>query len=268
MNLAFIGMGGSGIVGDIMKVVLEEKGNEVSVIKDYRIPNYLNKDFLVFVISYSGNTFETLRCFKQCIRKKIKKIVVVTSDGRLNEIAEKKNVKIIKVKKGLLPREALFDMLFPILDYFKIKYKKSKYEFSKFNYLIDKINQSTRVYAIGKFYPVALRMLNQFNENCKISFKISFFPELMHNEIESYLNLKEKINIIIFREGKEKIIDAFKNVVRDKANFYEIRPKGKTIIDNLIYLISLVDYLSYKFAEKNKIYFKKTPLIDAYKKYL
>ncbi|MCS7123313.1 MAG: SIS domain-containing protein, partial [Candidatus Aenigmarchaeota archaeon] len=133
------------------------------------------------------------------------------------------------------------------------------------DFLIDFINENLRVFSSIEYYPIALRMLNQFNENCKISFPIGYFPEVLHNQIEA-INGK---NILIFRNGREKLIDAFKKVVEKNVNFYyEIIPKGKNFVDKIIYLLKLVDYLSIKFAKKYGINYRETPFIDSYKKLL
>ncbi|MFH8038813.1 MAG: SIS domain-containing protein [Candidatus Aenigmatarchaeota archaeon] len=260
-KIYFIGMGGSGIVGDLMKVILEKKKYEVNVIKDYNLPSFINKNANVFFISYSGNTYETLSCIKQAIKRGLRKIVVVTSNGKLEQIAMKNKFKIIKVRKGLLPREAIFNMLFPLLKLFKVKFKDRNYDFSSFDFLLDIINESLRVFAITEYYPIALRMVNQFNENCKLSFIVGSFPEVLHNQIEALSNK----NILIFRNGGEKLIDAFKEVLKEKANIYEIIPKEKEFVNKIIYLLKLVDYLSIKYATKNNIDYKKTPFIDNYK---
>ncbi|MEM5811706.1 MAG: SIS domain-containing protein [Candidatus Aenigmatarchaeota archaeon] len=127
--------------------------------------------------------------------------------------------------------------------------------------MLDIINESLRVFAITEYYPIALRMVNQFNENCKLSFIVGSFPEVLHNQIEALTNK----NILIFRNGGEKLIDAFKEVLKEKANIYEIIPKEKEFVNKIIYLLKLVDYLSIKYATKNNIDYKKTPFIDNYK---
>jgi glucose/mannose-6-phosphate isomerase len=57
------GMGGSAIGGDYLRALLEEYGNlPVQVIRDYHLPNSTDAHTLVFAVSYSGNTEETLAC--------------------------------------------------------------------------------------------------------------------------------------------------------------------------------------------------------------
>ena len=57
-NVVFLGMGGSAAVGDIFLDYYNDK--PVIVIKNYDIPKWVNKKSFVFVMSYSGNTEETI----------------------------------------------------------------------------------------------------------------------------------------------------------------------------------------------------------------
>ena len=69
-NVVLAGMGGSAIAGDILKDWI---GNEIAVpmetVRGYHLPAYLNEKSLVFFISYSGNTEETLSCMLDAARK-------------------------------------------------------------------------------------------------------------------------------------------------------------------------------------------------------
>src|SRR3989338_7857564 len=62
-NILVLGLGGSGIGGDILKSIVQTL--PVIVIKDYNIPDFVNEETLVFAVSYSGNTEETLSAVTQ-----------------------------------------------------------------------------------------------------------------------------------------------------------------------------------------------------------
>ena len=68
-RIVFVGMGGSGFAGDIIKCLVEERIN-IEIIKDYSLPENLNKKDLVIAISYSGNTEEMIALYNEA-RKKI-----------------------------------------------------------------------------------------------------------------------------------------------------------------------------------------------------
>jgi len=57
-KIAFIGMGGSGIAGRILKTFLDRKAGVTTIIVDSpEIPAHLDSDTLAIVVSYSGNTW-------------------------------------------------------------------------------------------------------------------------------------------------------------------------------------------------------------------
>ena len=88
-NVLILGMGGSGIGGNIAAQVLEK---EISVpvlsCKDYSIPAFVSENTLILACSYSGNTEETLSALNEA-DKKTKNIACICSGGELKKIAEK-----------------------------------------------------------------------------------------------------------------------------------------------------------------------------------
>lgn len=110
-NLVFGGVGGSGIIGDIitdyMRVVVDIP---VSTCRSIQIPAYVGKETLFVAISYSGETPETLSLLDQA-RKKGARVVTVGSGGRLLDRAKQWNLGYVKVPEGLLPRVALPELL-------------------------------------------------------------------------------------------------------------------------------------------------------------
>ena len=60
-NVVVLGMGGSGIAGDILLAAAAPlMPVPVSVVKSYELPAFVGEGTLVFAISFSGNTEETL----------------------------------------------------------------------------------------------------------------------------------------------------------------------------------------------------------------
>src|SRR4030042_876044 len=72
------GMGGSGVSGDILKDYATDI--PVFVNKSYGIPGFVDKNTLAVIISYSGNTKETISAYEQ-VKEKTKKILVIASGG-------------------------------------------------------------------------------------------------------------------------------------------------------------------------------------------
>ena len=74
------------------------------------MPGFVDENTLVFCVSYSGNTEETLSVFDAATKKKAK-IVVITSGGDLGAKAK----KAIKIPSGLQPRASLGYLFLPML---------------------------------------------------------------------------------------------------------------------------------------------------------
>lgn len=87
-NIVLAGMGGSALGGRVVKSLFE---NELSVpfevVTEYHLPEYVNKDSLVIVASYSGNTEETLSCLQDA-QKRQAKIFFITTGGKLAQSSE------------------------------------------------------------------------------------------------------------------------------------------------------------------------------------
>ena len=106
-TLLVMGMGGSGIAGDVLKLISNSVSKkEILVRKTYSIPEQIlsRKPFCLF-ISYSGNTEETISGLNDAISNQLD-WAVISSGGKLLEQAEIHNKAFIKVPKGLQPRNA------------------------------------------------------------------------------------------------------------------------------------------------------------------
>ena len=106
-DLLIVGMGGSGVSGDVLKLILNETTQiNVEVRKAYGIPEVIaqRKPKCLF-ISYSGNTEETVEAVNDAIKYNLD-WSVISSGGRLLELAKEHNKPFVKVPEGLQPRAA------------------------------------------------------------------------------------------------------------------------------------------------------------------
>ncbi|MEO0079888.1 MAG: SIS domain-containing protein, partial [candidate division WOR-3 bacterium] len=86
-NVVVLGMGGSAIVGDLVRCLLQEESKTpVFVWRDYHIPRFVTKESLVIVVSYGGGTEETISAYQEATPCR-PAFVVVTSGGKLAEMA-------------------------------------------------------------------------------------------------------------------------------------------------------------------------------------
>ncbi len=280
-NIVICGMGGSGIVGDIaFDIFKDEIKIPIFISKSYSLPKFVNEKSLVICISYSGNTAETITQLKEAIKRKCK-IIGITSDGKMLEILKKNNLPYIEVQKNLLPRAAIGYLLFSLINVLKslklIKIRKikiPKVNFAKTKRIAKKLKDKIPI-IISIYYSVAKRFKQQLNENSKIQARAEEIPELAHNEIESWKDLKKENCLVILRDKKEEIkeikksINFFKKVAKNKKiDVIEINAKGKTKIERILYLIWFCDLISYFLALERKVNPEETEIIKKFKKYV
>ncbi len=110
-NIVFGGVGGSGIIGDMITDYLKVAGDiPVSTCRSIQAPAYVGKETLFVAISYSGETPETLSLLDQAKRKGAT-VLAVGSGGKLLDKAKQFRLGHVKVREGLLPRVALPELL-------------------------------------------------------------------------------------------------------------------------------------------------------------
>ena len=111
MNIVFGGVGGSGIVGDILTDYLRTQADiPVTVCRSVRIPRYVGKNTLFVAISYSGETGETLGMLEQA-KSEEAHVVVICSGGKLLSTAQSEEIPCVKVVGGIPPRLALPELV-------------------------------------------------------------------------------------------------------------------------------------------------------------
>ena len=116
-NIIFIGMGGSATSGDIIHNWLrDELPVPFEVLKDYKLPGYVNNKTLVIGASISGETRETISACIEAKTKKDASVVSISAGGALMKISEKYNIPHTKVELALTPRASLLFALLPAIN--------------------------------------------------------------------------------------------------------------------------------------------------------
>ena len=269
-KIVVAGMGGSAVGGDLLRLCMHDSKIPVFVVRDYKVPNFADENTLVFAVSYSGNTEETLAAFEDAQKKKAK-IVAVTSGG----ILETKAKKIIKVPSGLQPRAALGYLFFPVLGVLvnsgivDVKIREIEEMLSVlsktdgFKSVGERIakNIGARtpiVYASESLSAVAYRWKTQFNENSKVAAFHHVFSEMNHNEIAGYQTMGREKFIAIFLKDKEdneriqKRMGITKEIISQKVDVEEVFTKGEFLLSRLFSGIYYGDFASYYLAVQNK----------------
>lgn len=87
-QVVICGMGGSALGPDVIQHLYKDQLKApIDIINDYDLPGYVNKNTLIILSSYSGNTEEIVSCAQQA-EKNEAQIMAITSGGKIKDIAE------------------------------------------------------------------------------------------------------------------------------------------------------------------------------------
>lgn len=280
------GMGGSAIAGDLLSQFLFYK-SDVPIVTNrfYRVPAWVNERTLVVVVSYSGNTEETLsacedalRCGAECL--------AVTSNGELSEVAENEGMTAVDVPTGIPPRAAAAYLFLPLLFLLEevVGYEApddgvvgkacghledlvddlepdqpENEALSVANELQDRLPV---VYGSQEATSVlARRFKNQINENAKIFAADGVLPEMNHNEIMALDDLErhpERYGVAFLRDDGEhgrvkKRFDILEELLDGSVGYLaEITSRGRSLLARYLTLMLHTDYVSYYMALLNE----------------
>jgi glucose/mannose-6-phosphate isomerase len=294
------GMGGSGIGGEILKSFLEKELKAPLIInKNYHIPAFVNARTLVFCLSYSGNTEETLSAFRAAAKKKAK-IVAVTSGGKLEKLARNKKCCLVLVPGGFPPRASLGYLFFSLVAVLErlglVKSKKDQYRrtLRLLKDLRGELSLSSKIrsnpakrialklyrkliliYTSPSLAAVGLRWRGQLAENSKVLASSNIFPELNHNEIVGWgisSGSGKKYHVIILRDRQDSSliagsIEIAAKIIKGKAGGIDcLYTRGEAFLCRLFSLVYLGDWVSYYLAILNGVDPTPVEAIDYLKK--
>lgn len=125
LPILIVGMGGSGIAGELASVVLGgEGGLSLQVVRGPSLPRGLGRANVVVLSSYSGETWEVLHAYDEAGRLGAPRIVFAAG-GQLLDHAERDRVPIFRLPPGRPPRTAVGSALGGFLGLFDAWLAKS-----------------------------------------------------------------------------------------------------------------------------------------------
>ena len=288
-NIIICGMGGSALPADLLVIFFNDLKLPVYIHRSYNLPPQATKESLIICISFSGNTKETISAFKEAQERKLK-VAAVTAGGELAKSAKKYNTPLVFLPSvKIQPRWAigyLFGALVKVLsnsgiiednsdEILKIAEKLKPLELETQGKSLAKklVGKIPLVYASNKFKSLARIWKINFNENSKIMAFWNYFPELIHDEIVGYSNLKN-FHVIILRDSDDhpkilKAMDLTADLLKQKGievDFVELEKKNvlEKVFNNLI----LSDWVSYYLAKEYKIDPTPVEIVEEFKKKL
>ena len=115
-NVVALGMGGSGIGGDIVAAIAQPVSPvPIVVVKDHHVPAFVSDESLVFATSFSGQTAETLDALR-ATRHAGARVVVLASGGTMATLAREWEVPWVRLDSSTaMPRAAIAAVSVPPL---------------------------------------------------------------------------------------------------------------------------------------------------------
>ena len=271
--------------------------------RNYGLPGFVNEKTLLFVCSYSGNTEETLSAYQEGRARKAK-IVTLTSDGKLKDLASQNDLPCLLVPPGQPPRSALGYLFFPALTalskmgliedkakqieeavrlLFKLKDEALGPQITTLNNKAKRLaenlyNKFPLIYtSTGFFETVAARWRAQLAENSKTLSSSHLVPEMNHNEIVGWEfppQMLGEFAVVMLRDKSEhekikKRFEITKSIIKQKAHgLFEVWSQGDGLLARIFFLIYMGDYVSFYLAILNGIDPTPVEKIDYLKKQL
>ncbi|MFC2175470.1 bifunctional phosphoglucose/phosphomannose isomerase [Bacteroidota bacterium] len=286
-NVLISGLGGSGIGGTIAaEVVASEAKIPITTNNGYFVPGFVSNETLFVACSYSGNTEETISAATLAADKGAK-VVVISSGGKLKEMADANGWDFLAIPGGQPPR-ASFGLSFPevlyVLGAFGIISNNFEKELKASIKLLDETEDAVQaeakaitaklagkipvIYAADGFGGVATRFRQQVNENSKMLCWHHVIPEMNHNELVGWRTKNDDLAVILFRNETDfDRIQARMNINKNTFAEYtnttvEVWSKGESDLQRSLYLIHVGDWVSFLLGEDKGVDITEVKVID------
>ncbi|RPI70335.1 MAG: bifunctional phosphoglucose/phosphomannose isomerase [Ignavibacteriales bacterium] len=274
-TIVITGLGGSAISGDLFaNFFKDELDVPFYVNRSYTLPSFADKNSLLVVSSYSGNTEETISVFNQALKKKCR-IVCITSGGKVEKIAEKNKIPVVKILPGFHPRYSLglsFFSLLKVMNKLKIVkvkpllvdsiiklYKDKATTYSKEKNLAFKLAEQLIgfipvIYSAESYTSsIGYRFKCQFNENSKLNAYQNILPEMNHNEIVGWESFNENQKVKVFNildknyhtQIKKRFTITTEILTQAGVEVINLESNEKSFKVRLMDLIYLCDWITY-----------------------
>ena len=305
-NVVVAGMGGSGLGADVIQHIFKDKLNvPLSVINSYSLPNYVNKNTLVILSSYSGNTEETVSCAQDAENRNAQ-IMVITAGGKLKKIAQERNYPFYfidpKFNPSDQPRMAIGNSVFgqigmlakagiititdkeveevitTVIDITERNTVEVSKEVNKAKLVAFECLERKPVLVSSEFMQGSIHVsANQFNENAKIFADYKIVPELNHHLMEglrfpasnqgSHLFLM--INSTLFSQSNQKRMEITQEIVdKNHIDTLKIDLSSETKLTQAFESITLLAFANFYLSMLENIDPSPIPFVNEFKEAL
>lgn len=300
-NVVVMGMGGSGMAGDIAELVGERSGSvPIVAVKSYECPAWVDERTLAVAVSFSGGTEETVSAARMAVERGAR-LVAVATGGDLSALAGDVGGTVVGVDGSIpMPRSGVGAVAVPVLLALdrlglvrgvdgeldavttQLRARRADYEAddSMFVGLARRLARSIPlVYGAGTLGGIAARRWkNQFNENPNAPAFCGVLSEITHNELQGWgLQgdvTRQVIEVVELRHDHEHPMQAhrfdFMNRVLDEVvhDTVEVRAAGGTPLAQLFDLVFVGDVVALLVAEAEEVDPGPIPALEDLKQYL
>jgi glucose/mannose-6-phosphate isomerase len=280
-SIVVCGMGGSGIAGDVVAALVSPRARvPVHVVKGYELPRYVGESTLVFVVSCSGDTEETLAAAEDA-RARSASVVAVSGEGALARLAADAKWPTVAVPDHFPQPRAAFGALSvaPLIVLERLGLVGGMERLlrdaaatladsrdglvgsgSIARELATRIGRTTPLIhgAPGPTGVAALRWKTQVNENAKAPAFCSLQPELCHNEVAGWGQhgdvTRQTLTAVVLRYPGEhprvaRRMELVEQLMTEVvANVLDVRTDAATDVAALFDLSMLGDFVSLHLA--------------------
>jgi glucose/mannose-6-phosphate isomerase len=275
-GLVVAGMGGSAIGGALARAALGDHATRpIFVTRAYGLPPWTTPDTMVLCASYSGDTEETLACYESAGALGARR-TVVTTGGRLAEMARADGVPVIPLPGGFTPRAAVAYMTVAALEVAALsgagprltseidvaashteqlvaEWGPDAPEDSLAKEIARSLLGTTPVIAgAGLTTAIAYRWKTQINENAKQPAFANELPELDHNELAGWEGAHDvgRFSAVFLDDSdahprvKARMELTERMIASSAVASFRIETRGQTSIERVISLVLLGDLVS------------------------
>ncbi len=294
-NVVVMGMGGSGIAGDLLAAVAGPfMPVPVVVCKGYEPPSFVSDGTLCFAVSFSGDTEETVEAATTAAAAGAK-VVVVAKGGELGRLADGWQAPFIRLPDGVpMPRAGIGAVSIPPLvvleevglfpgarEWIGLAVEQLRRRRDELVLGANPARDLAR--RIGRTMPIvygggdvgavaALRWKNQVNENAKAPAFFGEIPEVTHNELCGWGQhgdiTRQVFTLVYLRHDHEhpQVMRRF-DLVREwveevVASVEEVRAEGEGVLAQLFDLVIFGDFTSLWMAFQEGIDPGPIPVLD------
>ncbi|MFQ5947444.1 MAG: bifunctional phosphoglucose/phosphomannose isomerase [Acidimicrobiia bacterium] len=277
------GMGGSGISGDVAAVVAGEARKLVLVHKGYGLPGWAAVVRpLVVAVSHSGDTEETLSAVGETVESELP-LAVVTTGGRLAELAADADWPLVRLPGGPQPRAALGYLAGGVLRTLEAAglLPPQSEALREAADVVDGLlgggegsgmrlgadiaealdGRVTVIYGgLGVGATAAGRWKTQINENGKAPAYWSALPELDHNEVVGWDAVADltgrAVGVVFLRDGRDhprvaQRVEFTQELMDGKVGIAgQVWAQGEGLLARLFSLMVIGDIVSVTIAER------------------